>query len=318
MATMMDRAVMALPQPYSAPISPMEAAICDAFSRGTGVAPVGLDDDLFDLGADSLVAETVATDVEANIAGAFPISLFVNLGTPRKILAWLAGQRSATLSLTAGDLALINAQMDGLDTQRLHRHMLATVTGGKVGTVPLFWWFNAPAQELLSLGQAWKSTTPLVGLYSAGSLATGIPLAQHRALAEAVAESYAQELLARFGGMPFRLGGNCFGGRIADLVSQKLVSAGERVECLCTLDYAHTDLYAFTGALLLLYGQNSADRFHAAIRLGEAGWERPFSRPPETSRVPGAHGQFFEPANVGALADRIDNFLTALNTVASP
>jgi pyochelin synthetase len=317
MATIIERAVMALPQPYAAPIGPMEARICDAFSRGTWVVPVGIDDDIFDLGADSLVAETVATDVETNIGRAFPISLFLDLGTPRKILAWLAGQRSAAIKLTAVDLALINAQMDGLGTQRLHSHMLATVTGGEVGKVPLFWWLNAPTHELPSFGLAWKSDTPLVGLYSAGSLAVGIPLAHHRALAEAVAESYAQELLARFGGMPFRLGGNCFGGRIANLVAQKLALAGQRVECLCTLDYAHSDLYEFSGPLLLLFGQESADRFHDAIRLGEAGWERPFRSQPETSRVPGGHGRFFEPENVGALADRIDAFLVAQHTGAS-
>lgn len=298
------------------PIGSVEKAICDAFSRGTGILPVGLDDDLFDLGADSLMAETVATDLDAVLGRAFPVSLFVDLGTPRKISAWLNGQRSVTTTLRAEDLGVINAQMGGLPTQRLYRHMLATVAGGTPGTVPLFWWFNDPAHEVPKFGRAWSADAALVGLYSAGSLAVKIPLAQHRALAEAVADCYAQELLARFAGMPFRLGGNCFGGRIAHLVAQKLAVAGQRIDGLCTLDYAHTDLHDFAGRMLLLFGQDSADRFHAAIRLGEPGWEQPFRSPPETDRVPGGHGKFFNAENVGALADRITAFLATLDDVA--
>lgn len=63
--------------------------MCSAFSKGTGVFPVGLDDDIFDLGSDSLSAECIATELSEILGRRFSVSLFVNFGTPLRIYNWV-------------------------------------------------------------------------------------------------------------------------------------------------------------------------------------------------------------------------------------
>ena len=45
-----DRSELSNLPAYAAPVTELEGQICSAFSLGTGVSPIGLDDDIFDLG----------------------------------------------------------------------------------------------------------------------------------------------------------------------------------------------------------------------------------------------------------------------------
>lgn len=307
---------------YVAPSTDLEAAVCAAFSNGTAVHPVGMDDDIFDLGGDSLVAEAVATELSALLKRRFPLSLFVNLGTPRKVCAWgtRAGNVAAPAVLDDADLAVFNAEMQPFAPEVIDRRMRALRLGPKAGVnatagaAPVFWWFNNPRLEVPAFAKAMRGDVPVVAMYSGGLLASTIPLARHRALAEAIAGSFAQELAARYQGVTFRLGGNCFGGRIADLVGQKLVAAGHRVEALCVMEYAHTDLYDFAGRLKMLFGREGDDRFYAPIQWGEAGWEAPFRHPPQSAWIGGGHGQYFDAGNIDALSATIFDFFRNTGT----
>lgn len=286
--------------------------MCSAFSKGTGVFPVGLDDDIFDLGGDSLSAECIATELSEILGRRFSVSLFVNFGTPRRIYNWVTGPLNAYLKpmLDGVELSAFNAEMDGLPAVPIHSRMLATGLGAAAPEPYVFWWFNNPRAEIISIAQVLGPDFPLAGMYSGGSIARRTPLARHREFAETIAQSYASELMSRFPGATFRLGGNCFGGRIADLVSQKLVAAGHEVEAMCTLEYAHTDLYDFPGRLLMMFGRQSESRFQAPIRWGEPDWEKPFRSMPQSLWVEGAHGKFFSPENVGGLAGNIRDFFS--------
>lgn len=74
------------------PTSAFERAICEAFSRVFRVQPIGIDDDFYDLGGDSLIREQLAIEIERAAAKPFSISQIFEFGTPRSIARLLSAE----------------------------------------------------------------------------------------------------------------------------------------------------------------------------------------------------------------------------------
>ena len=89
-----DRSKLSNLPAYAAPVTELEGQICSAFSLGTGVSPIGLDDDIFDLGGDSLIAEVISIKLSEIFERAFAASMFINFGTPRSISNWAEGPKA--------------------------------------------------------------------------------------------------------------------------------------------------------------------------------------------------------------------------------
>ena len=89
-----DRSELSNLPAYAAPVTELEGQICSAFSLGTGVSPIGLDDDIFDLGGDSLIAEVISIKLSELFERAFAASMFINFGTPRSISNWAEGLKA--------------------------------------------------------------------------------------------------------------------------------------------------------------------------------------------------------------------------------
>ncbi len=108
----------ALPEPdfnenrpaYAPPVTPEETALCRAFETAFALAPIGLDDDFFDLGGDSLTAMSLLA--EAELPGINVLDVFEGR-TPRAIAQMLA-QRQAENAVE--DFALAEAR----ERERVH------------------------------------------------------------------------------------------------------------------------------------------------------------------------------------------------------
>ena len=108
----------ALPEPgfnedrpaYAAPVTVEETALCRAFEAAFALAPIGLDDDFFDLGGDSLTAMSLLA--EAELPGMSVLDIFEGR-TPRAIARMLA-QRQAENAVE--DFALAERR----ERQRVH------------------------------------------------------------------------------------------------------------------------------------------------------------------------------------------------------
>ena len=92
-----------LPTPYEAPIGESETAIAEIFAEIFSVGRVGANDDFFDLGGDSLLAESLCLLIAERSGRDFQLSALMEHGTPRKIAALLernggrtAGQEEPT------------------------------------------------------------------------------------------------------------------------------------------------------------------------------------------------------------------------------
>jgi thioesterase domain-containing protein/acyl carrier protein len=86
-ASLMTRASLGLPTSYVAPEGELEATIAKIFGRVFGIDQVGADDDFFDIGGDSLVAENLSMEILQQTGHEFPMSEFLEFPTPRKIAA---------------------------------------------------------------------------------------------------------------------------------------------------------------------------------------------------------------------------------------
>jgi hypothetical protein len=178
--------------------------------------------------------------------------------------------------------------------------------------VPLFWVFNG-ALEPPALAEAFGPDQPLIAMRSLHEVVDSIKRSRSTAMDE-VSEYYASQLIERFGRAPCIVGGNCQAADIAYRVALHLIDAGVPIRRFVTLD-AEINV-PLPLPLRVIFGQES----HFSHRNKDASTpydpefdlrKRIFPHR-EFVETPGKHGEYFQPQNVGPLAERIvaDQFLT--------
>lgn len=80
-----------LPYPFVPALTALEQAVAEVFGAVLRVEGVGVTDDFFDLGGDSLGGEQIALDIERRTGKPFAISALFDCPTPRLIAAHLQG-----------------------------------------------------------------------------------------------------------------------------------------------------------------------------------------------------------------------------------
>ncbi|GAD82059.1 non-ribosomal peptide synthetase [Nocardia asteroides NBRC 15531] len=104
----LDRAALPTPEfvarPFRAPVTPVQRAVAEVFGEVLGRDQVGLDDDFFELGGNSLVATRVAARLGAALSARVPVRTLFEATTVADLAAALAASAGsgAGLALTAG------------------------------------------------------------------------------------------------------------------------------------------------------------------------------------------------------------------------
>ncbi len=88
-----DRSLLKLPLEYAAPQSDLEHQICGIFSDVMRVSMIGVNDDFYDLGGDSLMGEQISMEILRVTGKVFPISTLFEAGTPKSIAMFLGDDR---------------------------------------------------------------------------------------------------------------------------------------------------------------------------------------------------------------------------------
>ena len=96
-ASLMTRASLGLPTPYVTPDGKLETVVATIFADVFGLDHVGAVDDFFDIGGDSLVAETMSMEILRQTGHEFPMSALLDFGSPRTIAAALPKSRRARM-----------------------------------------------------------------------------------------------------------------------------------------------------------------------------------------------------------------------------
>ncbi|SEE29322.1 non-ribosomal peptide synthase domain TIGR01720/amino acid adenylation domain-containing protein [Rhodococcus jostii] len=210
----------ALPAPefatreFRGPTTRLERIVASAFADILGVEQVGLDDDFFALGGNSLVAPRIVARLKQDLSAAVPLQWLFTDPTVEALASRIASGATGTAAEGFGPLLRIRAD-------------------GEAGT-PLFcihpivglsWCYSGLRQYL-------DPDLPIYGIQSPSILEDGyLP----ESLDE-LADRYVREIRQIRPSGPYRLLGWSLGGVIAHAMAVRIQAAGEGVELLAMMD----------------------------------------------------------------------------------
>jgi acyl carrier protein len=210
---------------YAAPEGETERRLLALWEEVLHIDGIGVADDFFELGGDSLAGTTLLVGIERDFNQTLPLADLQEYSTIRRLAA-----RLEQLRLLAGERPLVAIRITG------HRPPLFVVHAA-AGDV----FFVSRLRSHLEQEQ------PLYGLQARGLEDGETP---HQRF-EAMADDYIAAIRKVQPRGPYFLGGYCIGGLIAMVMSQRLQAAGERVALLFMID---PDFHP--GAVPWLYWRN--------------------------------------------------------------
>jgi amino acid adenylation domain-containing protein len=197
-------------QEYLPPRDETEARLVEIFEKHLEVQPVGVRDDFFELGGQSLVAIRIVSEIEEAFQRSIPIPEFMETLTVEKLAQKLRDQ----------------------DPLPSLRHVVGLQVGGS--KPPLFCVppSAATAMQAERLVKYLGDDQPFYGFEYAGMDGKSEPFSSIQMMGQA----FVQELRMVKTEGPYYLCGLCFGGLVAFEMAQQLVASGQKVAFLGVLD----------------------------------------------------------------------------------
>lgn len=247
-----------------APRGHAEAAIVEVLGEALRIAPVGVHDDFFALGGDSLLAVQIAHALSRELGTDVPSHLLLEHPTAARLAERLGSRTPAAGS----------------------RH-LVRLAEGPAGARPIFVvhpigghvYFYRP------LALALAPVCPVIGIQALGIDGEAPPLET----VEGMADHYIRAIREVASRGPYRLAGSSFGGVVAFAMARALTAAGDRVELLALVDSpgpgllpagfaSDAEILAYLLAkgipdpaqLARLRGLSAEDQLHEFVRCGGA------------------------------------------------
>jgi amino acid adenylation domain-containing protein len=198
------------------PRTDIERRLAEIFERVLDMRPIGVTDNFFDLGATSVAATRLFTEIEQQIGPHLPLAPLFTAPTIEQLAALIEENATEARSMQRST-SLVAIQPRG------SRPPIVCVHGG-VGTILHF----RPLARYLGDDQ------PFYGLQMQG-LEGDLPL--HTSI-EAMAHHYVNEMLAHHVRGPYVVAGYCFGAIVAQEMARMLTARGQRVTLLVSLNGA--------------------------------------------------------------------------------
>jgi amino acid adenylation domain-containing protein len=194
---------------FVAPRDSLEAQLVALWEKVLGVSPIGVTDDFFALGGDSLLAVRIFAELGKMLDKKLPVPMLVQAPTIEKLAAAFRQQRWEP---TWSPLVVLQARGSRSPFFGVHGH----------GSVM----FYSPLAQLLGQDQ------PFYGLQAHGQDGRTLKYSS----VEEIAQSYIEAMRTVQAHGPYYLGGYSLGGVIAFEMAQQLLSAQEEVAFLALFD----------------------------------------------------------------------------------
>jgi len=196
------------------PRDPLEERLVGIWEELLGIQPVGVTDNFFDLGGDSLLAASLVLSLEELTKNVLPAATIVAAPTIEELASVIRG------GVRQGSEALVPLRTGGTRPPLF----CATEHGGAVGA------------GFAALSRRLGADQPFYALQAAGLSGDEPPLT-----IEAIAARYVEAVRGVQPHGPYYLGGRCFGGVVALEMAHQLIAQGEAVGLLFFLDVTPED-----------------------------------------------------------------------------
>ena len=200
---------MVAPKDSVVPKDDMQSRLVELWEATFGVRPIGVDQDFFELGGDSLLAARLFTQIEEAFQMDLPLAALLEAPTIRQLAGIISGQ-----NIRSSNSSLVVIQPDGTRPPLFCVH-------GHMGEI--FYCRN--------LSRALGADQPLFGLRSRGHGSE-----RPHYTVEEMAVSYVREIRTVQPKGPYFLSGYCFGGLAAYEMARLLKTQGEDVALLVTFN----------------------------------------------------------------------------------
>lgn len=266
----------------------------------------GTRDSLLDAGLDSLTMANLLFSVEDEFGITLDTGFEAGFDTVEVLALMVDSRRNVPHSLSPQGLkeiltAKIMPHLATWPGQRFGKAGLVRSLNGDSALPRLFWCFQN-GNELAQLSAHLSETTSLFGLRS-GHLAVEYSADNLKALGML----YADEIMAIAPSGPLFLGGNCQGGLVMREAGLELMRRGRDVALTILMEQGRFPHYP--GHTLLLFGARSYLNPYGQIDAPEQIFRTAYTGGHRVEIIPGAHGQYFSPENIEALAGTIARHL---------
>jgi acyl transferase domain-containing protein/thioesterase domain-containing protein len=222
---------------FVAPGDAIERDLAAMWCGLLGLSQVGIHDDFFELGGQSLVAVRLFQRIGRQYGVELPLPTLFEAPTIAGCAAVIRGQLGAAAGGRAADpVAAVQPAASGPALRRPAFRALVVVQEGQ-GRTPFFCMHGAGGNVLnfRDLARAMHPTQPVYGLQAAGVDGLSRP----RETVEEMARAYLEEIQVLQPHGPYLLGGYSGGGIVAFEMARRLTAMGEAVALLALLDTFH-------------------------------------------------------------------------------
>jgi len=222
---------------FAAPRDEVERELASLWQALLGVSTVGIDDDFFELGGQSLVAVRLFQRIGRKYGVDMPLSTLFQAPTIAQcatLLRDMLGRPHPGDAVATGAAAATVSELLA-PAKPSFRALVAIQRGGN--RLPFFCVHGAGGNVLnfRDLSRALHPDQPFYGLQAAGTDGTSDP---HRTIEE-MAEAYIAEIRTLQPQGPYLLGGYSGGGIVAFEMARRLTAAGQQVGLLAFIDTFH-------------------------------------------------------------------------------
>ncbi|MEO1145619.1 MAG: thioesterase domain-containing protein, partial [Cyanobacteria bacterium J06638_22] len=215
-----DRKALPIPTPqdllgaqaYVAPRDEVEQKLASIWENVLGTRPIGVQDNFFDVGGDSLQSIDLIIQIEQTFGKVLPLSILLTEPTIEQMAAILTQSKPSNL----------------------HKSVVLLKKGGS--KPPIFFIHDGEGETLLyrNLALSLHPDHPIYGIQPYSR--EGFPILHTRL--DEMAAYYMEQICSVQPEGPYFLGGLCIGGFLAFEVARKLRQQGQTVEMIALIDTA--------------------------------------------------------------------------------
>lgn len=289
------------------PRNAVEAQLLDIWKDVLHRDHIGIDDDFFEVGGDSLASMRILVMIESAFGVVLDARIFNGLGSIATLAQQLlrAQKRAPTEPLVRSErTSILRKQWMHVAgwVGRRHTPDSLIVTLNPEGQLAGLFWCLQGYEELTALGAVLGELRPVHGMRSGHLVMRYSPESL-----DALASQYAKEIMQLQPTGSIRIGGNCQGGTVARVVALKLLEHGRQIEVLFLMEISK--FRPFGGRVVLIFGRDSV--FNPQRRTEDLGtvFQNAYPVGFEVDLITGAHGAFFREPNILSLGAVLNKHL---------